>query len=156
MASTWCLCLRHLSGKSYDLLRTSGFIKLPSQSTLRDYTHHIPAGIGFSAKVDQHIVNVAFLSSELNRYVILVLDEMHIKQDLVNDKHEGSLIGFVDLGCTNNQTLEFESALTVGKTEPKLGSTMLAFMVRGLLCKFNYPYVQFACHDITGRWEGVR
>ena len=31
----WCLYLRHLSGKSYELLRNSGSIKLPSQSTLR-------------------------------------------------------------------------------------------------------------------------
>ena len=155
----WCLYLRHLSGKSYDLLRTSGCIKLLSQSTLRDYTHHIPAGIGFSAEVDQHIVDVAFLSSELIRYVIFVMDEMHIRQDLVYDKHDGSLIGFVDLDSTNNQILEFESALAAGKTEPKLATAMLTFMVRGLLC--NYPYVQSACHDITGNqmfslmWEGV-
>ena len=103
----WCLYLRHLFEKSYDLLQTSGCVKLPSQSTLRDYTHHIPATIGFSAEVDQHIVDVAFLSKELNRYVILVMDEMHIKHDLVYDKHNGSLIGFVDLGSTNNQLLEF-------------------------------------------------
>jgi len=41
----WCLYLRHLSGKSYELLQKSGCIKLPSQSTLRDYTHHIPAQV---------------------------------------------------------------------------------------------------------------
>ena len=157
----WCLYLRHLSGKSYDLLRTSGCVKLPSQSTLRDYTHHIPAKIGFSAEVDQHIVDVAFLSKELNRYIILIMDEMHIKHDLVYDKHEGSLIGFVDLGSTNNQLLEFENALAATTTDPKLASTMLTFMVRGLLCKFNYPYAQFACDDLSGSqlfepmWEAV-
>ena len=157
----WCLYLRHLSGKSYDLVRNSGCVKLPSQSTLRDYTHHIPTTIGFSAKVDQHLVDVAFLSKELNKYILLVMDEMHIKHDLVYDKHEGSLIGFVDLGSTNNQLLEFEKALAAKETGPTLASTMLTFMVRGLLCKFNYPYAQFACHDITGNklfdpmWEAV-
>jgi len=39
---------------------------------------------------------------------MLVVDEMHIKHDLVYDKHSGALIGFVDLGNTNNQILEFE------------------------------------------------
>ena len=128
----WCLYLRHLSGKSYDLLWTSGCVKLPSQSTLRDYIHHIPATIGFSAEVDQHIYDVAFLSKELNRYVILVMDEMYIKHDLVYDIHNGSLIisGFVDLGSINNQLLEFENALAAEKTESKLASTMLTFMVR--------------------------
>ena len=37
----WCLYLRHLSGRSYELLRKSGCIHLPSQRTLRDYTHYI-------------------------------------------------------------------------------------------------------------------
>ena len=32
----WCLYLRHLSGKAYETIRTSGCIKLPSQRTLRD------------------------------------------------------------------------------------------------------------------------
>ena len=157
----WCLYLRSLSGKSYDLLRTSGCVKLPSQSTLRDYTHHIPATIGFSAEVDQHLVDMAFLNNDLNRYVFLVMDEVHIKHDLVYDKHEGCLIGFVDLGRTNNQLLEFENALAAKKTEPTLASTMLVFMIRGLLCKFNYPYAQFACSDISGSrifdpmWEAI-
>jgi len=157
----WCLYLRHLSGKSYEVLRSSAGLKLPSQSTLRDYTHHIPAKLGFSAEVDQNLVDVSFLSNELNKYVILVMDEVHIKHDLVYDKHEGHLIGFVDLGSTNNKLLEYENALSAGDTEPKLASTMLVFMVRGLLSNLNYPYVQFACDDLTGSqmfdpmWEAV-
>ena len=39
------------------------------------------------------------------------MDEVHIKHDLVYDKHEGCLIGFVDLGEVNNQLIEFENAL---------------------------------------------
>ena len=157
----WSLYLKYLSGKSYELLRKSGCIKLPSQSTLRDYTHHIPANIGFSAENDKQLVDAAFLSQNTNKYVMLVVDEMHIKHDLVYDKHSGSLIGFVDLGNTNNQILEFEKALSAESTDRELASTMLVFMVRGLLCKFNYPYVQFACNDVTGSqmlgpmWEAV-
>ena len=86
---------------------------------------------------------------------------MHIKHDLVYDKHSGALIGFVDLSNMNNQIFEFEKALSAESTDRELASTMLVFMVRGLLCKFNYPYVQFACHDVTGSqmlgpvWEAV-
>lgn len=54
----WCLYLRHLSGRSYDLLRESGCIRLPSQRTLRDYTHYIPAKVGFSPEVDKQLVEM--------------------------------------------------------------------------------------------------
>ena len=85
----------------------------------------------------------------------------YIKHDLVYDKHDGSLVGFVDLGSTNNQLLEFEKALAAETTDCTLASTMLVFMVRGLVCNLNYPYVQFACNDISGSlmidpmWEAV-
>ena len=125
----WCLYLRYLSGKSYELLRSSGCVKLPSQSTLRDYTHFIPSGIGFSADVDKNLIDVAFLSN--NSSFCMIMDEMHIKNDLVYDKHEASLIGFVNLGNTNNQLLEFEQALLSDETELPLASSMLVLMVRG-------------------------
>jgi len=144
--------LRHLSGKSYELLWSSGCIKLPSQSTLRDYTHFIPSGIGFSVEVDQNLVDVAFLSNELNKYVFLIMDEVHIRHDLVYDKHEGCLIGFINLGEINNQLIEFERALDADQenTQPTLASSMLVLMVQGLFCKLNYPYAQFACSDVSG------
>lgn len=53
----WCLYLRHLSGKAYETLRQSGVLKLPSQRTLRDYTHYIPTSIGYSAKLDQMLMD---------------------------------------------------------------------------------------------------
>ena len=75
----WCLYLRHLSGKSYEMLRQSKCIKLPSQRTLRDYTHYITTTIGFAAEIDNDLVRVADLSHDLNKYVILIIDEVYIK-----------------------------------------------------------------------------
>lgn len=91
----WCLYLRHLSEKSYELLRKTGCIKLPSQRTLRDYTHYISTTIGFSSEVDQNLLDVALLSNDVNRYVFLIMDELHIENKLVYDKHHGSLIGLL-------------------------------------------------------------
>ena len=48
----WCLYLRHLSSKAYDTLRESGCIHLQSQRTLRDYSHCVDSGTGFSNEVD--------------------------------------------------------------------------------------------------------
>ena len=48
----WCLYLKHKSSSMYKALRESGCISLPSQRTLRDYTHCITATVGFSDHVD--------------------------------------------------------------------------------------------------------
>ena len=52
----FCLYLRHQSSKAYDTLRESDVIQLPSQDTLRDYSH--AAEPGFSYEVDDQLNNV--------------------------------------------------------------------------------------------------
>ena len=136
-------------------------IKLSSQRTLRDYTHYISATIGFSVEVDKNLLDVAYLSNDINRYVFLVIDEVHIKSELVYDKHSGGLIGFVNLGETNNQLFKIENALYNGNEELTFATSMLVLMVRGLFCKLNFPYAQFACPSTNGEllfdpvWEAV-
>ena len=43
----WCLYLKHLSSKAYEMIRDSGCISLPSH-----YTHFVQSTSGFSAEVD--------------------------------------------------------------------------------------------------------
>ena len=156
----WCIYLRHLSRASYEMLRNSGCIKLPSQQTLRDYTYYVQTAIGFSVEVDQEIARCADLSKHLNKYVTLVIDEVHIKEELVFDKHQGNLIGFVNLGEINNHLLKFEEMLQ-GHDYCTLANSMLVFMVRGLFSKFNFPYAQLCCSDLSGDlmfdpfWEAI-
>ena len=157
----WCLYLRHLSGRSYELLRESGCIHLPSQRTLRDYIHYIPAKVGFSAEIDQQLIDAIDFSKETNRYVTLLLDEVHIKEDLVYDKHSGSLIGFTNMGDINNHLMNFERSLADEPGETSIASSVLVIMVRGLLSKLNFPYAQFAVANLSGDlmvdpvWEAI-
>ncbi len=149
----WCLYLRHLSSGAYEALRVSGCVKLPSQRTLRDYTHYVRALPGFSDDVDKQLIEVAKLQTcdEFQKYVVLVLDEMHLKKDLVYDKHSGELVGFVNLGETNTHLLQFEQQL-VGKEsvcEP-LAKSMQVFMVRGLFTHLQFAYAQLPCASVTG------
>ena len=107
----WCIYLRHLSGSAYELIRQSGVVSLPSQRTLRDYTYYTTASHGFSSEsppfqvstidticyvgdVDKQIMTTANLeaSPEREKYVIIMIDEMHIKDDIVYDKHTGSFV----------------------------------------------------------------
>ena len=138
----WCLYLRHVSGRAYDILRQSGCIVLPSQRTLRDYTHYASAEIGFCAEVDKLLVSSIDLSIERNQYVALVMDEVHIRDNLVYDKHDGQLVGFVDLGETNNHLVDLELS---SSTDRELAKSMVVLMVRGLFADINFPYAQFAC-----------
>ena len=89
----WCIYLKHLSSKAYETLRVSGAIQLPSQRTLRDYTYYTEAKPGFSITVDNQLKEMANLDKcpEREKHVIVLMDEMHIRDDIVYDKHTGKI-----------------------------------------------------------------
>lgn len=66
-------------------------LKLPSQYTLKDYTHFTKAAPGFSVAVDKQSMSAINMRScpDHHKYVLILMDEMHIKEDLVYDKHAG-------------------------------------------------------------------
>lgn len=87
----WCIYLRHLSGGAYDMIRDFGVVSLPSQRTLRDYTYYTKTCVGFSSEVDRQLMDVADIANcpEREKYVVILMDEMHVKENLVYDKHTG-------------------------------------------------------------------
>lgn len=48
----WCLSLKLISSASYRTLRSSNVVVLPSERTLRDYTHFVKAKPGFGSDLD--------------------------------------------------------------------------------------------------------
>ena len=138
-------------------------MKLPSQRTLRDYSHCVKSAAGYSLDVDRQLMQAADFAScpEWHKLVILLMDEIHIKENLVYDKHSGVMIGFVDLGEVNNLLSVFERSLESTSTYPALANSMTAIMVRGLFSTLRFPYVQFPCSRISGEqlfqplWEGI-
>eukprot|EP00731_Ephydatia_muelleri_P018851 Em0011g891a len=115
----WCLYLRHISGKAYEAMRRSGILKLPTQRTLKDYTYFTSTTIGFSVEVDRQLMDAAKLSScaEYEKCVILVMDEVHIKEDLVFDKRNGNLLGFTSLGDINDKLMGLEQFVAGEETK---------------------------------------
>ena len=107
------------------------------------------ARAGFSTDVDVQLAKAANIEScpEWHKLVVLLLDEMHIKEDLVYDS---KMIGFVDLGSINSHLLNFEQSIegnTNSARQAVLANSMMVIMIRGLL---RYPYAHFPCTTITG------
>ena len=125
---------RHKSSSAYSHLRESGVLSLPSQRTLRDYTHYISTGAGFSAATDQQLLEHANVNrlGEWEKFVVLILDEMHIRDELVYDKHAGNLVGFTDLGEVNHHLERLEWSVRESDTADQtatLATSMLVMMV---------------------------
>ena len=99
MMVKWCLHLKMISSAAYHAMRSSGFIKLPSERTLRDYTHLFKAATGIQPEVSAHIIKEAKVDTleEWKKYVAVVFDEVQIREDLVYSKHISEIIGFLDL-----------------------------------------------------------
>jgi hypothetical protein len=160
-----CIYLRHQSSKAYETLRESGCLALPSQRTLRDYTNAVKAVTGFSKEVDEQLIQAARLmtSPDYHKLIVILIDEMHIKEELVYNKHSGKLLGFVDLGNINNHLVRFEESICEDNDGaiPPLANSMVVFMLKGLFSSFQFTYTQFPCARLTGEqlfnifWESV-
>ena len=162
MMVRWCLNLKFLSTAAYHALRTSGMVKLPSERTLRDYTHYIKSAPGFSEEVDQMLEEEA-KSSELpdwKRHVTLVLDEMKVKESLVYNKHQTKVIGFVNMGDIGDHLDQLERDIGNEKT-PHVATHVLTLMIRGIFFHLHFPYATFATTTIKSDylflivWEAI-
>ena len=142
-------------------------MRLPSERTLQDYTHYVEARQGFDPAVDKLLIKAVKVHScpEREKCVLLILDEMHIREQLVFDKHSGAFVGFTYLSDIVDHLAQFEQEMSSedgAVKPPKLAKTMMVFMVRGLFSSLQFPYAQFPCTNITGDmlydpfWEAVR
>ena len=139
MIIKWCLYLRSKSAACYKVLRESGFLHLPSERTLYDYSHVFHCKNGFDATVVDRLRNeVSGFSENWQRYVGLLQDEIKVKSDLVYDKQSGELVGFVnlDLFSENIRTMN----CTVDYDNPPLAKYLLVLMMRGIATSLNFPW----------------
>ena len=152
----WALFLHHRSSGAYETLKKSGILSLPSSRTLRDYRHLSQTSTpGFSTIADIQLLDMIKQAKpkHLAKYVLILIDEIYLKEGLVYNKSNGSLIGFADLGSTLQQLSEYEESLSSdGNTRP-LAKTMMVFMVQGVFCNLRFPYAQFPmasaqAHDV--------
>ena len=127
-------------------------MKLPSERTLRDYTHLFKADTGFQSEVDD-MLRREVKSEAWMKYVVLILDELKVKESLVYDKYSCKVIDFVEVDDKLESTSESELS--------PVATHLLTIMVRGLFSWLKFPYVHFPTYSLTGdqiftvAWEGL-
>ena len=132
MLIRFCLSLYAKSASTYEELCSSNILTLPSQPTLRDYRNAIKPQAGFNPEVIQQLCDNTNDLTGYQRYVVISMDEMKIKDKLVNDKSSEELIGFVDLG---------DPILNYGSFDDttQLATNVLVFYIRGVASKLKFP-----------------
>ena len=142
--------LKSKSSATYDALRKSGFVTLPSERTLFDYSHYIQKGCGFQLDIVKMLhkeIHEDKNFKEHHKIVGLLQDEIRIKSDLVYDKHTGELIGFIDLGDINNDFQNMEECVKQGNNP--LARYVLVLMVRGVSSNLKFILAHFATNGVT-------
>ena len=110
----------------FDNKTGTGVLVLPSLRTLRDYKNYIRATRGFNPDIVNELAKKTSTFSEIERYVIILFDEMKIQENLVWDKHSGEMIEFVDLGDINVNFATLKNTQT-------LATHVLVFLVKNVV-----------------------
>ena len=154
MIIRFCLSLAAKSPSCYEELRNSKVLKLPSQRCLKDYRNAIRPQRGFQKEVLEELTSLTNSYFDVQRYVVLLFDEMKVMSNLVLDKVTGELIGFTDLG---------DPDLNFGVLEKsnEIATHALAFLLRGVCTELKFCLSHFATTGATAAqlmplfWEAV-
>ncbi|KAL1489478.1 hypothetical protein ABEB36_014366 [Hypothenemus hampei] len=109
------LALYKRSPSAYNFLRK--LVALPSKRTILALLEKVPFETGINEHIFHHINDC--ISTEKDRFVALLFDEIDIKENLQYDKKKGRIYGFEDYGFNV-------------KSRPKHANKALVFMVCGL------------------------
>ena len=122
MMVRFAVLLHSQSPSAYRSLRELGVLKLPAESTLRDYTNVLHPHSGFRIEVFEELKKETADIPENRKWVCLLFDELSIKSGLVYDQRGGELVGFIDEYQRNAKSAQ----------EEHLATHALVFMVVGL------------------------
>ena len=111
------------SGKGYRYL--SKIFSLPSRKTLTSMLNKIPFGTGINKHIFDHLKSSVSKMSAINRYCVLLFDEISLETGLQYNKRSDFIEGFVDFGGSDRRAQFADHALL--------------FMVRGIHKKWKQP-----------------
>ena len=154
MIIKFCLSLLSKSRSAYDELRNSNILRLPSARTLIDYKNLIKPGTGFRREILDNLTEITKDYFDVERYIVILFDEMKIRSNLVFNKHTEELVGFLDLG-------DPKINYNVSDDDSKLASYVLCFFLRGISTNLKFSLAHFATSGVKANqmfplfWEAV-
>jgi len=132
----WALHVKSISSSAYSAMRDSGFIKLPSERTLYEYSHANPAKEGIQHSVIKRLAGVALKNlSEFFTYFVLMFDEMYIFRNVVYNKGTGEIVGYANLDSVEEELRQLENQLgeeSLKEDSAPVAKTMLTYMSRNI------------------------
>ena len=163
----WRIALRAKSSSAYNLIRESGFLKIPHVRTLDKYTNFTDVKAGFNEKVLQFIHDDIKLDKlpDHEKNIAILFDEIKLKSGLAFSRRTGKLLGYADLGTFQNELKDFERKCSTSENTSKISESlathMLVLMARGLFSNLHVPVAYFPSrtansHELSAvLWEGV-
>ena len=146
----FALNLKYASTAAYRAVQQSGVISLPSERTLRDYTHWLSIKDGPQSEALQHVQECMNLTSDSEDYFALSMDEMKIRSGLFFRKHTGELVGFANLGEAN-ENLELLIETHDSTTSKRLAEEVLVFMLRHISKpSMSFPVAMYPSASVSG------
>eukprot|EP00795_Rhopilema_esculentum_P008149 gene8149-14073_t len=137
MMIRFALHLHLRSPAAYKALKESSVIKLPSERTLRDYSSLFHPRAGFNREVYADLKHQAAKLEGIGKYVVLMLDELSVQDDLVYNNSTNKLVGFVNLGDEVNEVFKKDASSTIA-------TRALVFMVCGIATRLKFSLGYFA------------
>ena len=150
------------SRAAYHTVTSSGFLSLPSERTLRDYSHWCTVRSGvyydFIKQAKTTIKQEGIQMDDAEQPFVVLIDEMKIKSGLIFNKNTGELVGFTNLGQVNHDI----DVIANGENTVSVAKKMLAFMLRPVFKpSLSFTVAAYPTRDISGSqlfpiaWEVV-
>ncbi|XP_050412327.1 uncharacterized protein LOC126827139 [Patella vulgata] len=143
------ILLHSQSPSAYRTLQDIGILKLPGESTLQDYTNFVKPSPGFHIEILKEIKEAADkLTSNHQKWINILFDEMSIKSHLVFDRENGNVIGFINRS-------------TIGDLSSNIATHCLVLMAVGITSSLKYSLAWFPTKSTSASdlytifWEAV-
>ncbi|XP_052130258.1 uncharacterized protein LOC113209909 [Frankliniella occidentalis] len=151
----FALHVRETSASAYRELR--GFLELPSERTLFDYSHIYKIQEGCHSDIIKDVAErVAGFRHSYQHYHSILLDEIYINQNLVSRKSDGSVVGYCHLDDVTQELLQLQHTVAaaaegvpVTPLTPPLAKTMMTYMVKGTSSGIKNVVAAYSCAGTT-------
>lgn len=135
----FALQLKMLSSTTYTTMAKSGFLRLPSDRTLFDYSHAMATQEGCHTEIIQDVAKVVESLDDYQKYHSLMFDEVTISQGLVQRKTTGEVVGYCKLNSVQEEILKIEKRVKdMAEQVPSqelsklpMVKKVLSFMIKG-------------------------